>query len=137
LNITKIPEGKFASSYVTHYIDASGNALNQLNTHKVNLDSEDMDFTNKGAAERQQGAMHEFGHMIGLDDEYADGTPGVKHNRLYADALGIIGYIPYPLISEGTTNDIMSAGDTINKQHYVTFLEALKVITGMNNWRFK
>jgi len=36
----------------------------------VNLDSEDINFVNKGYKNPQRGVVHEFGHMLGLKDEY-------------------------------------------------------------------
>jgi hypothetical protein len=32
---------------------------------------------------------------------------------------------------------IMSVGNTIEKQHYVTFLEALQTVTSDKKWKFK
>jgi hypothetical protein len=36
----------------------------------VTLDSEDLNAATKGRGQNQRGAVHEFGHMLGLDDEY-------------------------------------------------------------------
>jgi hypothetical protein len=68
--------------------------------------------------EKQKGAVHEYGHMIGLDDEYTvDGA--IEHAAMVRSALGTT-------LVEGSSNDIMSGGNTIEKQHYITFLQALK-----------
>jgi hypothetical protein len=63
IEVTKIKAGSFRTSYV--------------NTKKGNvvLDSEDLTFTAKGEGQMQQGAVHEFGHMMGLDDEYPTSSP--------------------------------------------------------------
>jgi hypothetical protein len=129
LNVTKIPKGGWAGSSISHVM-SGGKAKNTNNTHHGALDSGDLTYVNKGAKEKQAGALHEFGHMIGLDDEYADGSPGISHAALAKTALGKV-------LAEGTSNDIMSCGDTIAPQHYVTFLEALQTITSDKDWKFK
>ena len=58
ITVVKIKSGSFKTSYVTP------------STNKVRLDSEDLNPVNKGASSTQRGAVHEFGHMLGLDDEY-------------------------------------------------------------------
>jgi outer membrane protein OmpA-like peptidoglycan-associated protein len=105
-------------------------------------------------------AAHEFGHMIGLDDEYAStperdrngkpkkdengdeisrglisGTGGdvgstSGHNAL-ATEMGLGGSV-----RENNAN-IMSLGSTILPQHYATFMSALHTISGINDWRVK
>ncbi len=130
LNVTKIPKGSFKGSSIAHYVDSSGNALKQKNKHYGTLDSEDLNWADKGATEKQKGAIHEFGHMIGLGDEYNDGTPGIDHAAMVQSALGKV-------LTEGKTNDIMSSGNSIEKQHYITFLDALRTITSDNTWKYK
>lgn len=96
----------------------------------------------------QQATMqHEFGHMIGLGDEYAGGTPTSTHYNLtkkafgqdYADQVAKRGDTDYASIMEG--------GDDVRIQHYVTFWAALADTTlqkapvptpkfGYNDWRF-
>jgi len=58
ITVVKIKTGSFQTSYVTP------------STNNVRLDSEDLSPVNKGASSTQRGAVHEFGHMLGLDDEY-------------------------------------------------------------------
>jgi len=130
LNVTKIPKGSWKGSSIAHYTDSSKKALKQKNKHFGTLDSEDLSFANKGAKEKQKGAIHEFGHMIGLGDEYADGKTGISHAAMVKTALGTV-------LKEGISNDIMSAGDSIEKQHYITFLEALQKITSDKDWKYK
>lgn len=58
VDVKRIPEGDFSQSYV----------IPSQNTGS--FDSEDVKPTEKGASDPQVGAAHEFGHMIGLPDEY-------------------------------------------------------------------
>lgn len=130
LSVKKIPKGQPNISSTTTYKGSS------LNKNSADLDSEDMKWVDKNArktkpnvTEKQMGAIHEFGHMIGLDDEYANDSSGIRHASLVQNALG-------KTISEGDTNNIMSNGNHIEKQNYVTFLDALNSVTGMSNWKF-
>lgn len=72
ISVTKIKQGAFKTSYVSLY------------RGKVTLDSEDLTPVNKGAKSMQRGAVHEFGHMLGLDDEYHAGS---KHS---ADKISVM-----------------------------------------------
>ena len=73
ITVTKIPKGDFMRSSVNPIL---GN---------VYLDSEDLTNVPKGCAgQMQTGAAHEFGHMLGLDDEYITGS---KHA---ADCVSIM-----------------------------------------------
>jgi hypothetical protein len=58
ITVTKIPAGEFRFSCVN------------VRTGNVRLDSEDLTPVNKGDPEHQRGVVHEFGHMLGLEDEY-------------------------------------------------------------------
>jgi outer membrane protein OmpA-like peptidoglycan-associated protein len=113
-----------------------------------------------GTGQGQNIAAHEFGHMLGLDDEYAStpkrnaagnpitdangdeitrglisGTGGevgttTGHNQLAAD-MGLGGSV------HENNDNIMSLGSTIRPQHYATFMQALHSVTGINDWRVK
>jgi outer membrane protein OmpA-like peptidoglycan-associated protein len=84
---------------------------------------------------QQTTIKHEFGHILGLDDEYptADATPApsrpvgtpVDHSAL-AQKL-----IPgqQPIVAHHDES-IMSNGEQVRPYHYVTFLEALGNMTG-------
>ena len=85
---------------------------------------------------RQITSVHESGHMFGLDDEYVNpATPAygagkkTEHTDLAAKAneTGIV---------HGISDNVMSMGGKIRRQHYVTFLDALKVVTGIDEWTF-
>lgn len=62
VEVVKIDEGGFNQSYV----------IPSQNTGR--FDSEDVNPVHKGATDPQVGAAHEFGHMIGLPDEYNGGA---------------------------------------------------------------
>jgi hypothetical protein len=61
ISVTRIKSGDFRTSYVN---PSWGNVV---------LDSEDLRLTPKGHGSMQRGVVHEFGHMIGLVDEYPKG----------------------------------------------------------------
>ncbi len=135
LKINKIPKGEMEQSSVTHLGKRTGGvfkASKKTDKHSVDLDSEDLTFIDKGTdvKDKQKGAVHEFGHMVGLGDEYDDRKAGIKHAAMVRNALGTV-------LTEGNFDDVMSVGNTIEKQHYVTFLAALKKVTGLNKWQFK
>jgi outer membrane protein OmpA-like peptidoglycan-associated protein len=94
--------------------------------------------------QQQNVAAHEFGHMIGLGDEYAvipddqgmiSGTgPNVgdatAHDTLSKE-MGLGGAV-------AENNDsIMSLGSTVRPQNYATFMHALHTVTGRTDWELK
>jgi hypothetical protein len=129
LDVKKIPKGAFRGSSVSHFTDKNG-SLRQKNKHFGTFDSEDLQYVNKGGKQNQQPITHEFGHIFGLGDEYNDGKPGITHAQQVKNALGVT-------LSEGVSDSVMSTGDTIGKAHYVTFLDAIRAVTGNSRWRFK
>lgn len=95
----------------------------------------------------QDVTAHEFGHMIGLGDEYAGGgSPNATHFDLvkkafgqeYADQVAKRGDTDYASIMEG--------GNDVRLQHYVTFWSGLCETTmkaavpdpkfGYDDWKF-
>ncbi len=100
----------------------------------VNEDNCRVDVT-VGTHERGRVAFHEFGHMLGLGDEY--GFSDLPGNRP-GDPLRDKEYVK--MVKEQTgvnlvrTADasIMSSGGTVRSWHYSAFLEALKKITAPN-----
>lgn len=82
---------------------------------------------------------HEFGHMIGLDDEYPTGDPATPGGAATARPVGarpdhsrlaerlIPGQQP---IQAHHDESILSNGEVVRPHHYVTFLEALGTATG-------
>ena len=97
VKITKIASGSFKISTT-----ANPYPLGILNG-SVELDSEDLIALNKGSTQKQRGAVHEFGHMMGFKDEYVNksGTP-----------VGVAAWTT-DLIS------IMNLGETVRPRHYI------------------
>ncbi|MCI0562648.1 MAG: hypothetical protein MN733_29565, partial [Nitrososphaera sp.] len=83
--VSKIPKGAFEESET------------RTLTGGATLDTEDVVPTDKGASVGQRGAVHEFGHMLGLGDEYGDWT------RLRGD--------------NGDTESIMNKGESLRDRH--------------------
>jgi outer membrane protein OmpA-like peptidoglycan-associated protein len=89
---------------------------------------------------QQNVAAHEAGHMFGLGDEYIDETPsggavpkflGDKPTH-YGDVEALVGT---DAANEGLVQNsasMMSTGGTVQKGHYVYFLQALNQMTGKN-----
>jgi hypothetical protein len=82
----------------------------------------------------QTAAAHEMGHMFGLDDEYTGDdkyAPGMKTEHTdFADDAGFSG------AQHARSDSIMGSGMNVRPHHYVTFLDALKVVTGMDDWEY-
>jgi hypothetical protein len=90
-----------------------------------------------GSGDAQRTLAHEIGHMLGLDDEYASpaggispgaGTPGTIGQPVAHGTLPPMGGGVQPAVSENNDN-IMSVGNVVRPQHYITFLEALNGVT--------
>jgi outer membrane protein OmpA-like peptidoglycan-associated protein len=99
----------------------------------------------------QRTVAHEFGHIIGLDDEYPTGDPvqpadptkppvptarpvgaAPDHAKLVQDLMP--GQKP---VMAHHSDNIMSNGELVRPHHYVTFLEALTLMTGQKSWDVK
>jgi hypothetical protein len=85
----------------------------------------------------QKIAAHEFGHLFGLSDEYAQSfnpvvPPGqeASHSGQIAN-MGANG--PAGALVESNDN-IMSEGNAVRAQHYSVFLDALRKVTGLKEW---
>lgn len=100
LTATKIPAGEFRTSSVT---DGA-----TINTSVA--DSNDLTGVNKGATMKQRAAVHEFGHMLELDDEYEAGNPGNPH--------------------AGDTDSIMNSGEALRRRHHEEFRKWAKAYFG-------
>lgn len=97
---------------------------------------------NFAGAGQQNVAAHEFGHMLGMRDEYAvdpggviagsAGTTGTATDQDPSVSATGLGHS----IKENNDN-IMSLGGTIRAPHMVMFMEALRNVTGSNEWRLK
>jgi hypothetical protein len=85
---------------VTSTTDTRGGSF--FTNGDANLDSFDLQPRDKGGPEKQRGATHEFGHMMGFDDEYADGGVAVGNTHFLND-LG----------------SVMNRSERIRRRHYV------------------
>ncbi len=120
VNVEKIPPGGFEGSWVR----APKNLKDgEIESGTAKLDSEDLTLTNKPGGQ-QRAAIHEFGHMLGLGDEYA-ATYGCHHKNQFKDRYGVDVVI-------GADSRVMSGGDNILPEHNLTLLEAIEEITGVN-----
>jgi len=50
-------------------------------TGNSQLDDKDLNFAQKPSGEMQRGSTHEFGHMLGLDDEYTKGNVWINDKK--------------------------------------------------------
>jgi outer membrane protein OmpA-like peptidoglycan-associated protein len=97
-----------------------------------------------GSGEAQNTAAHEFGHMIGLGDEYAAPPGGLLRGGGSAAALGnpaghnalaqAMGGGVTGAVGENT-DSIMSVGNTVRPQHYATFHKAIEQVTD-ESWEY-
>lgn len=89
--VKKIKRGSFSQSFVKPI------------SKEVHLDSEDINSVYKGHNQYQRGVVHEFGHMIGLPDEYLAGS---KYNQDY--------------------QTIMNRGETVLDRHRNIYMDWLE-----------
>lgn len=89
LEVKKIASGGFS-------VSSCGYSLG--NTY---LDSEDTVPQPKGASMPQRGTVHEFGHMLGLRDEYAEADDNPNYT--------------------GDSDSIMNSGELVRRRHYAPF----------------
>ena len=78
-----------------------------------------------GWQNRQATAVHEFGHMLGLGDEYGGAAATSTHYTLTLNAFGK--QYADQVAKRGDTDyaSIMEGGDDVRVQHYVTMWSAL------------
>ena len=125
LTITKIPSGEFRGSSVTS--PAVLPVWGSTGPGTGDFDSEDLETVAKPGG-MQTPAVHETGHMLGLDDEYvASGPEPPSHSDMVESEFG-------QGVAKGTDGRVMSGGDDIQPEHGITFLAALKEATGMEEW---
>ena len=87
----------------------------------------------------QNTAAHEFGHMIGLGDEYVETVPEIPGSRAkffgdkptHYDLVKLIidDTAANELIIQNPTTSIMSGGNDVKRGHYVIFVGAIDIMT--------
>lgn len=103
--------------------------------------------TPAGWTNMQDTTAHEFGHMLGLGDEYAaTGVPKATHYDLVAKAFGKDYADQVAKRGDADHASIMDGGNDVRIQHYVTFWSALAETTllaplpdpkfGYDDWKF-
>lgn len=126
LSVTKIPPGEFQTSSVGR---PETGFWGGFEPGTGSFDSEDLDEVDKGIeGSPQVPAVHEAGHMLGLDDEYVESGEGEPSHAGMVESEFGEGW--------GKADDgrIMSKGSDIQPEHGVVFLAALKEATGMEQW---
>ncbi len=114
VEVNKIAPGDFDRSSVSR--PRRGPRGTITTTGSANLDSEDMTPTIKGSSPEgvtQRGAVHEFGHMIGLQDEYGTAATAGNPTRQGVDK------------SQGDSESIMHGGEVVEQAHYRSILDGL------------
>ena len=87
-----------------------------------------------GDGNAQTVAAHEAGHMFGLDDEYTGGGAyGAGKKTEHTDFAAAAGHTG---AMHAKSDSIMSEGSVVRPHHYVTFLDALKQVSGMPDWDY-
>ena len=119
-----------AGGNITHALAASSQGEDgagaEAEWRRVDIDIPDMPATHRNDYDV---AGHEFGHMIGLDEEYGSGTePRSEHYQLVEEAFGTEVANTF-LSREASSGAIMSSGLDVRPYHYVTFWEALGRVT--------
>ncbi len=115
-------------------VGVAGDAANRRVTIAV-----DHAFETSYTSNRYSVGEHEFGHMLGLPDEYQNNTTGVlgTQQTLYSGLVTAAG-VPGPAVWGVNTASQMSAGIDVLPRHYVTLWEALGRMTtpdiAQNEW---
>ncbi|MCB9763037.1 MAG: LysM peptidoglycan-binding domain-containing protein [Alphaproteobacteria bacterium] len=120
VEVERIPVGDFETSWVqTPDRDAAGDVTGPGH---AKFDSNDMTPVHKAsgsAGAQQTPAVHEFGHMLGLQDEYPSASRPSGTNTRQGSQVG-----------NGNNDDrIMSGGDLIDQDHYESIKQALNAAT--------
>jgi uncharacterized RmlC-like cupin family protein len=87
-----------------------------------------------GDGKTQTVVAHESGHMFGLDDEYTG--PGAYAPGKKTEHTGLAAAAGQTGAMHAKSDSIMSEGAKVRPHHYVTFLDALKVVSGIAEWDY-
>lgn len=93
-----------------------------------------------GSGEAQHTLTHEFGHVLGLKDEYATDSGGLISGT-GNNAGTVVGHdnlsqnIGAGRATAENNDGIMSLGNEVRGQHYSTFGWALQQLTSINEWK--
>lgn len=92
----------------------------------------------KKSKTKQNVAAHEFGHMIGLGDEYVETKPEIPNSRIkyFGDDPTHFDTVKQ-IVDEDAANElriqnsesIMSRGNEVKRGHYIMFVAALDIMT--------
>lgn len=122
VRVQRIPRGEFHTSSVDGPVRDEHGRIRGPGL--VELDSNDLTGVHKAGASpgvTQRAAVHEFGHMLGLQDEYpGPGRPSGRTTR-QGSRVGA---------AAGSYDDrIMAGGEIVQQAHYASILGALNVAT--------
>ncbi len=79
--------------------------------------------------------MHELGHIFGLGDEYVSATPGYAHGQPTNHTALAMKELGTNVFHGWNNKSIMTHGGDILDVHGVTFLYALRIVSGIK-WKF-
>lgn len=77
---------------------------------------------------------HEAGHMLGLGDEASNETGWVGSPVESPDYAALVRWYLDETLLRRDDESIMSRGTVVLRRHYVTFLEALELLSGSPEW---
>ena len=93
------------------------------------------DANTTGKQVKQDVAAHEAGHMLGLDDEYADaGADRLigDHPEHYGDVQAQLGVSEAEKTTAANSENIMATGSKVQPGHYVMFIKELEDMTKLD-----
>jgi hypothetical protein len=119
LLITKIPPGRQLQALTITPIGTRAEGV-------ANLDSEGLKRRKNETGDSQRSAVHESGHMLGLGDTY-DEMSTVAHGKLAQKELK-------KTVPIKDDDRLMSRGERIEREDAVTFVEAIRKATKIEEW---
>lgn len=139
------PKAKAIPSDVTgEGAEKTQNEAEKENYRRVNVLVFPMTPFSKAKKREHNVAAHEFGHMIGLGDEYSEKGDKKYEKKVegdrpshYEDVKSIMGKDIADELSMNQSSSMMSFGSDIKKGHYAYFLKAIRDLTGKNGWNIK